>query len=199
MRTTLLTFITLFLILTANAQKKETPNPSSKYTCNWGAFGGPKISWVNPLGKSTIMIGGQGGVTINKQFTFGGFGQGMAGRSNFEGQDYGYDQTLGLSMGYGGVFLEYSPFSHWKLHPTFTLPIGFGGASVKAKDAANKIAKTNLMSVSPRFGLDFNVQEHARLSVFAGYNFIKTNSNFLIKDSDLSSWEIGLCVKLGSF
>jgi len=199
MRISILSIFLFSLSLNVMAQPKEINTLQNLDSLSWGAYGGPRISIINPVGKTAFMAGGQGAIVLNSQFALGGFGQGMAGSSEFDGAPYGHDDPLELSMGYGGVFLEYMPFRHKLLHPTISLPIGLGGASVKQLNSDTKISKTSLIAFTPRVGLDFNISKSAVVSLFAGYQFIEANDNFMIDNNDLSGWELGISVKLGKF
>lgn len=199
MKSTFLSIFILSLSLNINAQTNSVQSLKSLDTISRGAFGGPKVSLINPVNKNAVMVGGQGALVLNSKFALGGFGQGMAGATQFDGHKYGYNHNLELSMGYGGIFLEYMPFRHKLFHPSLSLPVALGGASITNIESDTKISKTSLWSISPRLGIDFNINTNATVSLFAGYNFIKTHDSFMIANNDLSSWEIGLCVKLGSF
>ncbi len=199
MKPSILCIFILSLSLNISAQTNNIKGIKSLDTISRGAFGGPKVSLINPVDKNAVMVGGQGALVLNSKFALGGFGQGMAGSTQFNGQKYGYNNPLELSMGYGGIFLEYMPFRHKLFHPSLSLPVALGGASITNIDGDTKISKTTLWSISPRIGMDFNINRYATVSLFAGYNFIKANESFMIANNDLSSWEIGLCVKLGSF
>ncbi|AEV31288.1 hypothetical protein Oweho_0266 [Owenweeksia hongkongensis DSM 17368] len=199
MRISILAIFLISLSLNVFAQSKEIQTLQNCDSLSWGAYGGPRTSIINPVGKTAFMAGGQGAIVLNSQFALGGFGQGMTGSSEFDGVPNGYDNPLELSMGYGGIFLEYMPFRHKILHPSFSLPIGLGGASVQEVNSDSKISKTTLVAFTPRVGLDFNISKSAVVSLFAGYQFIKTNDDFMIADHDLSGWELGISVKLGKF
>jgi hypothetical protein len=199
MKIATLSLFALLLSLHANAQSNEVQTLQSPDSLTWGAYGGPKISLINPMNKTAFMIGGHGGLVVNSQFALGGFGQGMTGSTEFDGAPYGYDNALELNMGYGGIFLEYMPFRHKLFHPSISLPIGFGGASVTPLDEASKISKTSLWAISPRVGLDLNISKNAAVSLFGGYQFIKTNDDFIIAENILGGWELGMSLKLGKF
>ena len=199
MRISILSIFLFSLTLNVVAQKKENNTLLHCDSLSWGAYGGPRVSLINPVGKTAFMVGGHGALVLNSQFAIGGFGQGMIGFSDFNGARYGDDNPLELSMGYGGIFLEYMPFRHKLLHPSFSLPIGLGGASVKDVNSDSKISKTTLVAFTPRVGFDFNLGQTAVISLFAGYQFIKTNDVFMIAEQDLSGWELGINVKLGKF
>jgi len=199
MRISILSIFLFSLSLNVIAQSKEIQTLQSSNSLSWGAYGGPRVSLINPVEKTAFMVGGHGALVLNSQFAIGGFGQGMTGSSDFNGARYGYDNPLELSMGYGGIFLEYMPFRHKLLHPSFSLPIGFGGASVKDVSSDSRISKTTLVAFTPRVGFDFNLGKTAVVSLFAGYQFIKTNDDFMIGENKLSGWELGINVKLGKF
>ncbi len=199
MRISILSIFLFSLSLNVMAQKKGNNTLLHCDSLSWGAYGGPRVSLINPVGNTAIMVGGHGAVVLNSQFAIGGFGQGMTGSSDFNGAFYGYDSPLELSMGYGGIFLEYMPFRHKLLHPSFSLPIGLGGASVKEVNSNSKISSTTLVAFTPRVGLDINLGQNAVVSLFAGYQFLKTNDDFLLAEHTLSGWELGINVKLGKF
>lgn len=198
MRISILSILLFLLSLNVMAQKKDKTLVHSDIL-SWGAYGGPRISLINPVGKTAFMVGGHGAIVLNSKFALGGFGQGMTGSSDFNGALYGHDNTLELSMGYGGIFLEYMPFRHKLLHPSFSLPIGLGGASVKEVSSDSKISKTTLVVFTPRVGFDVNLGKSAVVSLFAGYQFIKTNDDFMIAENNLSGWELGINLKFGKF
>lgn len=181
------------------AQSETKADSTTNEKLNWGAYGGPRVSLINPVGKTAFMVGGHGAVVLNSKFALGGFGQGMTGSPDFNGAVYGYDNPLEISMGFGGIFLEYMPFRHKLLHPSFSLPIGLGGASVRDVSSDAKISKTTLVAFTPRVGFDFNLGKTAVVSLFAGYQFIKTKDGFMIDGNKLSGWELGINVKLGKF
>jgi hypothetical protein len=199
MRISILSIFFFSLSLNVMAQKKENNTLLHCDSLSWGAYSGPRISIINPIGKTAFMVGGHAAVVLNSKFALGGFGQGMIGSSEFDGAPYGYDNSLELNMRYGGLFLEYMPFRHKLLHPSFSLPIGFGGASVKDVSSDSRISKTTLVAFTPRVGFDFNLGKTAVVSLFAGYQFIKTNDDFMIGENKLSGWELGINVKLGKF
>jgi hypothetical protein len=199
MRISILSILLFSLSLNVMAQKKENNTFLHSDSLSWGAYGGPRISLINRAANTAFMVGGHGGVVLNSEFTLGGFGQGMTGSSDLNGTLYGYDNPLELSLGFGGIFLEYMPFRHKLLHPSFSLPIGLGGASIKEENSDSKISKTTVAVFTPRVGFDFNLSQSAVVSLFAGYQFIKTYDDFLIAEHDLSGWELGINLKLGTF
>ena len=63
----------------------------------------------------------------------------------------------------------------------------------------SKISKTTLVVFTPRVGFDVNLGKSAVVSLFAGYQFIKTNDDFMIAENNLSGWELGINLKFGKF
>lgn len=181
------------------AYSQNAPAGESCDSISWGAYGGPMLHMAHPSGTVSMLVGGQGAVVLNRQFALGGFGLGNTVPGRFNGAHLGYDEDLELSMGYGGVFLEYMFIRENPFHPSISLPVGLGGASVKKAGDDEKISTTRLFVFSPRLNFEFNLGENAVISFFTGYQIISSRDNFIISDDALSNWEYGINLKLGNF
>lgn len=181
------------------AQSNAEPDSKTNTKRNWGAYGGTLLQLSNPGDETSLFVGGQGAIVLNSKFVLGAFGLGSPGSAKLSGSSYGYDQDLELSMGYGGIYLEYIIGRHKLFHPSVSLPVGIGRASVKQDGSDDKISKTSLLTFSPRLNLEFNLGNNALIAIFGGYQLLSAENQFLVSSNDLSSWQYGVCLKLGQF
>jgi len=113
---------------------------------NFGGFGGPMLQYIqldldtfapmtddrgiDEFESQMLLIGGLGGV-IYKDFRFGGFGFGNGQETS--GRDaLGNRRSAEISMGGGGVFLEYNPAFNSRMGLALGSLIGAGGMDLEA-------------------------------------------------------------------
>jgi len=187
-----------------------------------GGFGAPefKVSQVN--NKTSLLFGGKGGWIINHKFVIGGAGYGMTSKNTF---DYTEDledldgnmvfdstRTLNLSMGYGGVYLEFIMLPKKLFHLTFPLLIGSGGSDISAKtyyDANTvdpedwtqyeQIESTGFFILEPGVNVQLNMTKFMRLDLGVSYRFITGTDLQRLSNNDLSDFSFNLALKFGKF
>ena len=164
------------LILPAMAQE-ETLVSDVKET---GGFGGPILKFSSIDNQSGIIIGGQGGVIYNKQFTFGG---GFFVLSNLS-KDY--------NLHYGGVILEYIKDSDKLTHFTFGFLIGAG--EVEDKTVAYGIKKAFVVVPEVKYVINFS--KKTRIGAGVSYRYMSGSD---ISDEKFNGPELSLTFKFGNF
>lgn len=95
----------LFLGLTFSFGQQQTLL-SGDY--HFGGYGAPVVKYSPIHGKDAILMGGTGGVIINKWFVIGGGGYGLV--TGIKADPVAQtvpNKTLYLRMGYGGLILEF--------------------------------------------------------------------------------------------
>ncbi|WP_417593387.1 hypothetical protein [Owenweeksia hongkongensis] len=94
--------------------------------------------------------------------------------SEFDGVPYGYDNPLELSMGYGEYFGIHAFSTKFC---TFHCPSAWEAPRLRKLILIPK-SPNHLVSIYPRVGFDFNISKSAVVSLFAGYQLIKTTDDF---------------------
>jgi hypothetical protein len=161
-----------------------------------GGFGGPIFEFGQVVNETGGAAGGGGGVVINN-FFLGGFGMGVADFSDVEVDGKPYE----VGMGFGGIWMGYTPFSSKVIHPYTSLRLGWGGASLYPQDSEpDNYPETGIFVVTPELGLEVNIFQWFRIGLTGGYRMVN-GANELpgISDSDLSSFTGGLTLRFGWF
>ncbi|MEZ4416849.1 MAG: hypothetical protein R3E10_13955 [Gemmatimonadota bacterium] len=120
--------VTVALWLVPTALLGQRPQTLMNGPIHSGGFGGPVVRFSDLDGDLGILVGGRGGWIINHTFVIGGGGYGLANPDNFERLD-SRGNTVELTMGYGGLELEYIPAWYRVVHPSFQVLVGAGGAT----------------------------------------------------------------------
>ena len=170
-------------------------------TTSYGGYGGPLIQ-VSQINNGWGMImGGKGGVVINRKFAFGGIGGGLISNNNFVGDNLKGEKnaSLNLSYGAGGLFFEYIFKLENPVH--ISIPINFmaGGISVNERLSDTEIESCALFILEPGINLEFNISQNFISGINVSYRQAFGSSLININDEDISGVCIGFVFKFGSF
>jgi hypothetical protein len=193
--------------------KKDTAAKLDSY----GGYGAPFAGFTQLQGADAIIVGGKGGVTKNHHFTFGGVGTAIIGTKNFKyteiqknvfGADSTIDRSTNLSMGYGGLFIEYT-FDHASpVH--ISIPVNFQVGGVSAISSNKNFDKTktdtkeytqvtssSIFVVEPGLSFNFNFYKFFVPSVNIGYRFVAGSK--AVHAKQLSGVYGSIILKFGKF
>jgi hypothetical protein len=163
--------------------KKDTTAKIDTY----GGFGAPFAGFTQLDNGDAVMVGGKGGVTKNHRFTFGGVGTAIIGNKGFKYTATEKDDVTGItdtvnsssliSMGYGGLFMEYT-FDHASpVH--ISIPVNFQVGGVNAIDndenilsSETKVRSSSVFVVEPGLSFNFNFYKFFVPSLNIGYRFV---------------------------
>ena len=163
-----------------------------------GGFGGPVIKFTQVNGEFGLLIGGRGGWIINHAFVIGGGGYGLT--SSVSSNIIQDGELLNLTMGYGGVEMEYIYLSDSLVHASIYLLLGGGGLTYK--DFSNgeypKIID-KFWVANPSINIEVNITPFFRIAVGAGYRFITDVDLGYLTNSDIAGVEGVLTFKFGKF
>ncbi len=174
--------------------KKDTTKTNS-----YGGYGAPMVG-ASMMGKYWgVMVGGKGGLIRNHHFGVGGIGAAVIGNSASSITDTTYTKkdtthfTHNLSMGYGGIYLEYIFNYDSPIHVSFPLNICVGGVLAGGDRSSSKIKSSSVFIVEPGINIEFNFAKHFVPALNVSYKIISGNS------TNLSGIHVGLVFKLGKF
>lgn len=160
-------------------------------------FGGPFMSFTTVAGDFAHMMGGGGGIILNKKILFGGYGIGKTTRvplnlamvndpsfvQNYANELY----NMELDFGHGGLFAGYVFNGNAALHPIFLVQFGWGSASVGNNEFI-PYRSDNVFVLNPVLELEMNVTRFFRLGFGANYTLVTgVNNLFDYKNADFSS------------
>lgn len=183
----------MIVLISAAAWAQEETLISGKIES--GGFGGPVVKMTQFIDKSGVLVGGRGGWIINHTFVVGGGGYGLVNEITAPNDSL-------LSIGYGGLELEYIHRSNKILHFTFQTLIGGGGVEYRDKrnkDAQNSIANDEFFVIEPGLNVNLNVSKNFRIGLGGSYRYVTGVSLRGLENSDLSGPTALLTFKFGRF
>lgn len=171
-------------------------------TKTFGGYGGSLIQLSNINNDWGIIIGGKGGVVINRRFAFGGIGKSLVNSIDFLGDDLNGNENASLSLSYGagGIFVEYISKLESPIH--FSIPVNFMGGGVSVEDATSddsEIESSGIFVIEPGINLEFNVSKYFIPGISLSYRQVFGSSLVNLSDQDISGVSIGLMFKFGNF
>jgi len=182
------------------AQESDTnAAPYNLTTTTLQGFGGPLIRATQVNSDWGILIGGKGGVIINKKFAFGGFGMGLAGISKFSGDNLNGNENASLNLGFGGggVFAEYIHKLDKTIH--FSIPIHMMAGGVSVTEEEIEIESSLMLAFEPGINVEFNVAKNFITGIHFSYRQAFSTSLVNASNQDLSGVVLGLVFKFGNF
>jgi hypothetical protein len=135
-----------------------------------GGFGGPIFLGSSLNNSFDLGIGGGGGIVIN-DFYIGVFGIGQVFQNSLVEITQEAQQ---VDIGYGGLWLGYSFFNDYQLHPFVSLRSGLG--TLQMQNATNNTIsmRENMVVLTPETGLEFNITDKFRIASTVGYRWLSS-------------------------
>lgn len=165
------------------------------------AYGGPLINFTQVDKNWGLLLGGKGGILINNRFSFGGIGMGMvkdpkfnsAGSSDFD------NNPLEVSLGSGGLFVEYIFNFNFPVSLSIPLNIMAGGVSVKDTETDTKLESSGIYILEPGINVAFRVSANFAPTINVSYRQVFGSDLENLTNQEISGLNIGLILKLGNF
>ena len=136
-------------------------------------FGGPNMEFTAIDGGFAHMMGGGGGIILNDQLIFGGFGVGMTNSidaKNIDANGVNEYQGYNLEYGYGGLWFGYIIKGKLPIHPVIHTQMGWGSVTV-GEPYSSPEHSDNVFVLNPIVELEMNITRFFRLGVGANYRF----------------------------
>lgn len=165
-----------------------------------GGFGGPVVKFTQIKDEFSVFVGGRGGWIINHTFVIGGGGYGLVTENIERGRTVAGDPIY-LTMGYGGLELEYIKNSDKLIHWSILVLIGGGGVDEREKGGGygENFVGDAFFIFEPAVNLELNVTTFFRLCMSGSYRVI-AGANFRgIQNEDLTGLAGALTLKFGKF
>jgi hypothetical protein len=210
--TTILTFSMLLLSLTLTAQDNESEvNYIFKKTTELKGFGTVEMKLSQIIDRDDpaedeigLLIGGTGGITINKHLIFGVGGYGIVTKTTIQGVNPA--KPLRMYGGYGGLLLGINLFPREVVHLSFPVLLGVGNIDLVdetyfdiSNDADFTVERSAFFVAEPGAVIEVNVTPFFHLGVGASYRFIDGLDMVNLSSSDLTNWSGNLILKFGGF
>jgi hypothetical protein len=171
-----------------------------------GGFGGPVVKFTQIKDEFGVLVGGRGGWIINHSFVLGAGGYGLV-NENIDVRRFGNDSTTYLTMGYGGVEMEYMCRPSRLMHMSFQTLIGAGWAGYCKEYSDNYPEYDNNDSprgdrffvFEPGINIELNVVTFFRTDLGASYRVVSGINSDRLKNSDIAGPSLNIAFKFGKF
>jgi hypothetical protein len=171
-----------------------------------GGFGGPVVKFTELKDEFGILVGGRGGWIINHTFVIGGGGYGLV-NSDIDEREISPDTTIYMTMGYGGLDLEYIANFNKLIHMTVSTLIGGGGIDYMVKSRNEDWDHGHYRGddadaffvFEPAINGEMNILKFFRVDAGVSYRFISGIATEGIGDNDLSGPAANITLKFGKF
>ncbi len=205
----IITIVLIILIsISGYSQEINTLFNSDNKEITFGGYGGPIIRASHVNGVFGIAIGGKGGFTINRSFTFGGIGIGYVSDYSFKGDNFAGEDNVDLhiGMGAGGIFFEYVIGMQKAVHIAIPVNLMAGGISISEKKNVDydkksdeNVEDSGVFFLEPGINIEFNISKFFMPTLNIAYRFAMGSSLENLSDKDLSGFHVGLEFKFGKF
>jgi hypothetical protein len=176
-----------------------------------GGYGAPTVALTRLNGETAAMVGGQGGLVLNRHFVLGGAVRGVSPRPDvaLQTRSPNVPESAQLQLGYLGLLIEYIGRPSSLLHYGAELVVG-GGTVELVDDQAFRAGATVTDESFDRSGAfaaevgaraELNVTSFFRIGVSGGYRFIAGGNleKADVSNGDLSAPYGQLSLRFGSF
>jgi len=170
-----------------------------------GGYGGIGIGYSTIDSKPAAVFDARGGVILGHSF---GLGIGGAGFINAYEYDPALNRQVSLVGGYGGFFAEPILFPKSRVHLSFPVLVGIGGAAytswVKSDNDdftqdSNVEETAVFLVVEPAAELEFNFTRFFRMAAFLSYRYASDLDMTNVGPEPLNEFSAGLRFKFGKF
>jgi hypothetical protein len=198
----------LFCFSLVEAQDEDYHNDEFKTVFGGkkiGGYGGIGLGYTTIDSKPALVFDARGGVILAHSFTIG---IGGAGFINTYEYDPALNKDVSLVGGYGGFFVEPILFPKSRVHLSFPVLVGIGGAAYTSwiQDTnqdypqSSNVEETSVFLVlEPAAELEFNFTRFFRLAAFLSYRYASDLDLTNVGPEPLNEFSAGLRFKFGKF
>lgn len=201
----LLNIVPVFVL----AQESEDTSQEILFDSNLehGGYGAMTLKVSPILDKAQLFTGGYGGWFLNHTFMIGLGGYGLTSQLSLPDAPKSPDgRAPGLSVGYGGLMLEYTHNSHKLLHFNGNVFVGAGGAGYTWTNSSLDNSSGSDFWGSDAFfvaelgiNAELNVASFARVSIGGSYRLVSGLSLAGLDNKELSGPAGNINFKFGKF
>ena len=168
-------------------------------TTRHGGFGGPVVKLTEIGEEFGVLLGGRGGWIIDGSFVIGGGGYALVNQGNFEAVPGPLGDPGTLSMGYGGLELEYVHRPDERVHFSVGTLVGWGGLTWDPQGQAGEQESDGFFVAEPALNVVLNVARQVRAGVGVSYRFAQGVELAELRNGEISGVAGVLTLKFGSF
>lgn len=205
----------LLLVLQVEAQRYEDVNDPKEVKSLLSknnqieGFGGIDLKLTDIVSERTLLVGGYGGVIINRAYFLGIAAYGLATQPSWQGVVPGpnTEKRLTLYGGYGGVVVGGTILGKEVIHISLPITLGAGNLDVSDDDFFDQglgntqftVENSTFFVVEPAAQLEFNITPYLRVASGVSYRWVTGLELVNIGDSDLTGLTGILSIRIGRF
>ncbi len=215
MRQIITGLVCLLALVHAQAQRYEDVNDPKEVKSLLSknnqieGFGGIDLKISDVIGERTLLVGGAGGVIINRSYFFGIAAYGLATQPSFDGVVPGpnTEKRLTLYGGYGGVVVGGTILGKEVVH--ISLPITFGAGNLDVSDddfftqgfgdSQFTVENSTFFVIEPAAQLEFNITSYLRIATGVSYRWVTGLELVNVTNDDLRGLTGVLSIRVGRF
>lgn len=159
--------------------------------------------------KETLILGGYGGILINRNVMMGIAAYGITTNVEFDSDlpNHGTPTKLKLNGGYSGLLLGAKIATKEILHLSIPIVAGVGHVDISdpnyfdlpGGDNDYIIDSSNFFMIEPGLMLEINISHHFRLGLGGSYRIAKGLNTDYIEEGDLSGFSGVIGFQFGNF
>ncbi len=173
-------------------------------------FGGADLKIGDIAGNRSLIIGGSGGVIVNRTYFLGLAGYGLVTDNEIDGliptATTPMEKKLNIYGGYGGMVFGFTLWTREPVHLHFPFLVGAGAFEVVDNNFFNNnfdtdfsIERSAFFIGEPGVQLEFNITENFRLGAGVSYRLVKGLEMVYLEDEDLTGLSTNISIRFGQF
>ncbi len=172
-------------------------------------FGGLDLKIADIIDERTLLVGGYGGVIINRSYFLGIAAYGLATQPSMNGVIPGpnNEKQLTLYGGYGGVVVGGTILGREVVHISLPITFGAGNLDVSDEDFFDQgignsqftVENSTFFVIEPAAQLEFNITSYLRIATGVSYRWITGLELENVSNDDMTGLTGILSVRIGRF
>lgn len=172
-------------------------------------FGGVDMKLSDIISERTLLVGGYGGVIINRSYFLGIAAYGLATQPSLDGVVPGPNTEKRLTMygGYGGIVVGGTVLGKEVVHLSLPVTLGAGNLDVSDDDFFDQglgnsqftVESSTFFVIEPAAQLEFNITPFFRIATGVSYRWVTGLELVNISNDDMIGLTGVLSVRVGRF
>jgi hypothetical protein len=170
-------------------------------------YGGTDIRVSDFFGTNAFLVGGHGGLLVNRSYFLGLGAYGLVSQSTFETQWMdGTEKEFSFYMGYAGLVMGGTLLHKELVHLNFPVFMGAGLAEITDQNFFQNGLDTDFtiedglfFVLEPTAEIEINITSNFRLAFGATYRWVTGSELQYVTDEDISGISGSLSLRVGRF
>ncbi len=173
-------------------------------------YGSADLKIGDIAGNRSLIVGGSGGVIVNRTYFLGLAGYGLITDNEVDGliptASTPVEKKLDIYGGYGGMVFGFTLWTREPVHLHFPFLVGAGAFEVVDNNFFNNnfdtdfsIERSAFFIGEPGAQIEFNITENFRLGAGVSYRLVKGLEMVNLEDEDLTGLSTNISVRFGKF